>query len=169
MKKVIVMMLLAILAVGTADNLSAQNRATAAKGLTFCGVPFGINVEDFEARACNKALKDSLANIVGAKECIIFVPNVNLPKKPNIACSVEVSFGDDYGVWAIYGFDMMRNILAAKYGQFHESEDKEGRQKLIWQLPYGEISLKRGKENVVISYYDYSALKKAFPSLFKML
>lgn len=169
MKKLIAMMLLVVLAISATDNISAQNKTNTAKGLTFCGVPFGINVEDFKARACNEALKDSLANIVGAKECIIYVPNVNLPKKPNIACGVEVSFGDNYGAWAIYGFDMIRCILASKYGNFQESKDANGRQKLIWQLPYGEISLKRGKESVVISYYDYTALKKAFPSLIKML
>lgn len=170
MKKLLVMICVAIFTIGIGSDAAAQSRTNVPKGLTFCSVPFGISVEDFKARATTGSLQDSLANLVGAKKCIIYVPNVSLPKKPNIACSVEVSFGDDYGAWVIYGFDMLRNILVAKYGsQYHESKDNDGRQKLIWSLPYGEVSLKRGKENAVISYYDYAAMKKAFPSLFKML
>lgn len=163
------MILVAIFATGTISTAIAQNRTTPTKSLMFCGVPFGIDVDEFKAKTATDALEDSLASLVGAKKCII-ATNVNLPKRPKIVCGVEVSFGDDYGTWVLYGFDVLRSVLSAKYGtQYHESKDDDGRQKLIWSLPYGEVSLKRGKERAVISYYDYAALKKAFPSLFKML
>lgn len=151
--------------------VGAQTKTNATKTISFCGVPFGISVEEFKQKACTDELHDSLANLVGAKKCII-APNVNIPRSTRFrtVCSLEISFGDDYGVWVLTGYDLLRNMLCAKYGQYQESENhNNGKQKLIWQLPYGEISLRRGKEDAVISYYDYSALKKELPELFKML
>lgn len=152
--------------------VEAQTKTTASKTMSFCGVPFGISVEEFKQKACTDVLRDSLANLVGAKKCAIYAPNVNIPRSTRFktVCSLEVSFGDDYGVWVLTGYDLLRNILCAKYGQYQESEDhNNGRQELKWVLPYGEISLRRGKEDAVISYYDYSALKKELSGLFKML
>lgn len=141
--------------------------ATTQKGLTFCGVPFGISVTDFSNKT--KSMSDSLANLVGVKKCIIYSPNVNLPKKSNIACSVQVSFEDDYGTWVLTGFDMLRAILVAKYGNYTEYKDYNGRLVLTWKLSNGMISLERAKEYAVIDYYDFASMKKAYPNIFKNL
>lgn len=93
MKKILAILLIIIpFAVFAQTTKSSTSR----KGMTFCGVPFGISVDEFKNRACTQELRDSLAKMVGAEECVIYNPNLNvgLVKGVNIAYGVSLSFSD---------------------------------------------------------------------------
>uniref|UniRef100_UPI004056BDEF hypothetical protein n=1 Tax=Alistipes sp. TaxID=1872444 RepID=UPI004056BDEF len=165
MKKICILLAL-ILCCGF---VQAQTISNSAKIMSFCGVPFGIDSEEFDRRAGSVELRDSIALMVGADNCRIMKSNVTLRVKPKIACTLEVTIGDKYGVWVLYGLDLLKNMLKIKYGDYQEFTDYQGRKMYVWKLSYGEVSLYRSDEDAVIHYYDYNALKKAFPSLLKML
>lgn len=148
---------------------SAQTISNSAKIMSFCGVPFGIDTEEFDRRVETIELRDSIARMVGAEKCSIKKSNVTLRVKPKIACTLEVTIGDKYGIWVLSGLDLLKNMLTIKYGNYQEFTDYDGRKMYVWKLSYGEVSLYRSSEEAVIHYFDYNALKKAFPSLLKML
>lgn len=148
--------------------LYAQTTTKTTNSLSFCGVPFGIDAEEFDKRT--DGIEDSIIQMVGAEKVRVCKANLNMPYKarPKIACTLEVSIGDTYGYWILEGFDLLKNMLAIKYGKYQEFTDVKGRKMYVWRLPYGEVSLHRSDENAIIHYCDYNAIKKAFPSLSTM-
>lgn len=169
MKKLIIVLFILISCIS--ENIAGQNRTkSAAQNLSFCGVPMGIPVHEFSDKVCTRQMRDSIAGLVGADECIIFVPNVDLArgKDLQIVANISVEFGSEYGGWVINGKTLLRTLLAAKYGNY-EVINENSSTKYIWHLQNGEIVLSISKTSASIKYFDFAAIRKAYSELYKDL
>ncbi len=172
MKPLYLITAIIIFMVGCGNDAFSQRHSNATTTMKFCNVPLGIDTEVFKARVCTESMRDSLAELVGASMCVIYHPNLSIPypQRLRTVCSAGVTFGGDYGTWIIQGFELLRNILTAKYGEpSYETTDRDGKPLLVWVMDYGEVTLKRDHEEATIKYVDYAALKQELPLLFKML
>ncbi|MGM9805856.1 MAG: hypothetical protein ACI3Z7_05410 [Candidatus Aphodosoma sp.] len=190
MKKllVIMMMVFSMLAWGQSEN-----------SLYVFGTPMGTEIDNFKKQLISLGGIDTSEEIYGIKRISVSMPdsitglndcNIVINKEnitSPIVFSVLISISpkgnaEDY----IY---FLSNIISAKYGSpnqiFENNDPKKIGNKSInavsfkWNLQQGAIIIRKEEKPfgtngyithyVTITYYDYVALKKAFPSLFKML
>lgn len=153
MKKLLAMMLIAILA--TAVSVNAQAQST-----TIMGVPIDLPSNEFSAQINTKST--DIANIAKAKKCKIEV-NKNVPGNPTAICYVDIEL-DYKATESNTAFAMLRSLLNEKYGENNEgtvmlSIPIKG---LFWKTPCGEVALYKVSDTVSIRVFNYKSIKDSF-------
>lgn len=155
MKKILSIVLIAILAIAACNTAKAQAK-------TIFGVSLEMPASDFAAELSAKA--DDIAAMARAKKCKIKV-NENIPGAPASICHVKIMF--DYRRIEIdEAYTMLRSILNSKYGENKERTFEYSASNttkvLFWRTPFGEIALHR---SCCVYIYNYDAINAFYSEL----
>jgi len=161
MKKLIVMMMLAVLPMAA----MSQTKSVAAP-IKVMGIPLGITAQEFRAKA--ESIKSQMPTLLGAKESWITISMYERGDNESVVWQATIVAENEYVGASAAGF-RITSILSAKYGAPITTIHMDYGDCLRWNLKNGYILAWYKGKSFYAQFVDYNALKKAMPELYKQL
>lgn len=161
MKKLIVMMMLAVVSV-----MAMGQSKSVVSPIKVMGIPLGITAQEFNAQA--KPMEEQLSNLIGGGDHVRIILHMYEGfSNDAIVWQATIVAENKYANASATGYKIT-SILSAKYGKPEQSYNVKS-DCLRWNLKNGHIIAWYKDNSFYAQFVDYNALRKAYPELYKLL